>query len=94
LRAEVLGVLVRSLALCHQPLQRLPEWAAHLDREALGLLPDEVRLSSDDRVGRTLVSLFDADRASLLNRLLLEIVAGQGPAVVATGRSQRLAGED
>lgn len=73
--AKALGVLVRNLALCHQPLYSLSEWAAHFDPAALGLLPDEVRLLNDDRVGRALVSLFDADRASLLNRLVLDMVA-------------------
>jgi len=64
-----------NLALCHQPLYSLPEWAAHFDPAAVGLLPDEVRLLNDDRVGRALVSLFDADRASLLNRPVLDMVA-------------------
>jgi len=73
--AKALGVVVRNLALCHQPLYSLSEWAAHFDPAALGLLPDEVRLLNDDRVGRALVSLFDADRASLLNRLVLDMVA-------------------
>ena len=73
--AKALGVLVRNLALCHQPLYSLGEWAGPFDPALLGLLPDEVRLLNDDRVGRALVSLFDADRASLLNRLVLDMVA-------------------
>ena len=71
--AKALGVLVRNLSLCHQPLYSLGEWAAPFDPVLLGLLPDEVRLLNDDRVGRALVSLFDADRASLLNRLVLDM---------------------
>ena len=71
--AKALGVLVRNLSLCHQPLYSLGEWAAPFDPALLGLLPDEVRLLNDDRVGRALVSLFDADRASLLNRLVLDM---------------------
>ena len=72
--AKALGVLVRNLALCHQPVYALGEWAAPFDPGLLGLRPDEVRLVNDDRVGRALVSLFDADRASLLNRLVLDMV--------------------
>lgn len=36
---------------------------------ALGVEPDEVGLLCDDRVGRALDRLFDADRASLLTEL-------------------------
>ena len=41
----------------------------------LGLDADQVHLLNDDRVGRALLSLFDADRASLLNRMVLGAVA-------------------
>ena len=73
--AKALGVLVRNLALSHQPVYALGEWAAPFDPALLGLLHDEARLLNDDRVGRALALLFDADRASLLNRLVLDAVA-------------------
>ncbi len=73
--ATALGVLVRNLALCHQPVYALGEWAAPFDPALLGLGPGQVHLLNDDRVGRALVSLFDADRASLLNRLVLDMVS-------------------
>lgn len=73
--AKALGVLVRNLALSHQPVYGLGEWAAPFDPAFLGLEPDEVRLLNDDRVGRALALLFDADRASFLNRLVLDAVA-------------------
>lgn len=73
--ATALGVLVRNLALCHQPVYALGEWAVPFDPVLLGLGAEQVRLLNDDRVGRALVSLFDADRASLLNRLVLDMVA-------------------
>ncbi|WP_343577776.1 IS1634 family transposase [Mycobacterium sp.] len=72
--AKALGVLVRNLALSHQPVYALGEWAAPFDPALLGLQRDEVRLLNDDRVGRALGLLFDADRASLLNRLVLDAV--------------------
>jgi transposase len=73
--AKALGVLVRNLALSHQPVYALGEWAAPFDPALLGLLAEERRLLNDDRVGRALALLFDADRASLLNRLVLDAVA-------------------
>src|SRR6266542_1646767 len=54
-----------------------------LQTETIGALPivnhflerlDEGGLLNDDRVGRALARLFDADRASLLNRLVLDAV--------------------
>jgi transposase len=41
----------------------------------LGLGPGEAELCNDDRVGRMLARLFDADRASLATRLVLDAIA-------------------
>ena len=73
--ARALGVLVRNLVLHREPVYALGEWAAPFDPAVLGLDEDHAHLVNDDRVGRALLSLFDADRASLLNRLVLGAVA-------------------
>jgi transposase len=73
--ARALGVLVRNLVLHREPVYALGEWAAPFDPSVLGLDADQVHLLNDDRVGRALLSLFDADRASLLNRMVLGAVA-------------------
>jgi transposase len=73
--ATSLGVLVRNLVLHREPVYALGEWAAPFDPAVLGLEGDQVHLLNDDRVGRALASLFDADRSSLLNRLALSAVA-------------------
>lgn len=73
--AKPLGVVVRNLTLGHQPVYALGEWAAPFDHTLLGLEPGEADLLNDDRAGRALHALFDADRASLLNRLVLDAVA-------------------
>jgi len=73
--AKSLGVLVRNLVLHREPVYALGEWAAPFDPAVLGLNKDRVHLLNDDRVGRALLSLFDADRASLLNKLVLGAVA-------------------
>lgn len=72
--SKSLGVVVRNLALSHQPLYGLEEWVAGTDPGVLGLQGDEVHLVNDDRVGRALELLFDADRSSLLGRLVLDAV--------------------
>src|SRR5664280_1031762 len=73
--AKALGVLVRNLVLHREPVYALGEWAAPFDPSVLGLDVDQVHLLNDDRVGRALLSLFDADRASMLNRMVLGAVA-------------------
>lgn len=72
--ATAVGVVVANLVLGHQPVYALGEWAAPFDPALLGLGPGEAELLNDDRVGRMLARLFDADRASLLTRLVLGAV--------------------
>lgn len=64
-------ILVMNLCVSREPLYGIAEWAARHDPTALGLDAQEVGLLSDDRVGRALDQLFDADRASLLTELVL-----------------------
>ena len=61
--AVVLGAVARHLAVEHRPLYAIGEWAANYAPELLGLGDSEFDLLNDDRVGRTLTRLFDADRA-------------------------------
>lgn len=76
--ATALGLVIRNLVIARQPVYALGEWAAPFDPALLGLAPDptgdESELVNDDRIGRTLARLFDADRASLLTRLVLDAV--------------------
>jgi transposase len=76
--ATAIGVVVRNLVLHREPVYALADWAAPFEPGLLGLDAEEVRLLNDDRVGRMLVRLFDADRASLLTRLLLDAIAAFG----------------
>jgi transposase len=73
--AAVIGVVVRNLCLAREPLYGLAEWAERFDPGLLGLAPGEVGLLNDDRVGRALDQLFDADRGSLLTELMLGVIA-------------------
>lgn len=72
--AVVLGVVVRNLVTHREPVYAMGEWAAPYAPELLDLFPDEVSALNDDRVGRTLERLFDADRASLLTEVVLAVV--------------------
>ena len=71
--ATAVALVVANLLLGREPLYGLGEWAARFDPVLLGLAPAEVELLNDDRVGRALERLFDADRASLLTQLLLGV---------------------
>jgi transposase len=72
--AAALGVAVRNLVVRHAPVYALGEWAGRYDPAMVGLAGDEPELLNDDRIGRMLARLFDADRASLLTRLVLDAV--------------------
>lgn len=76
--AAALGVVVRNLCVDHEPVYALGEWAAPFAPGVLGLEVGEVGLLNDDRVGRSLDRLFDADRASLLTAVVLRAVRAFG----------------
>jgi transposase len=69
--ARTIKVLVLNLCVAREPLYGIGEWASHFEAAALGVEAEEVALLCDDRVGRALDRLFDADRASLLTELTL-----------------------
>jgi transposase len=69
-----LGVLVRNLVLARVPLYGLGEWARPWVPALLGLQPAQVPLLNDDRVGRALDRLFDADRRALLTTLVVHMI--------------------
>lgn len=73
--ATVIGVIVRNLSVAREPLYGLAEWAGRCDPALLGLGPDEALLLNDDRAGRALDQLFDADRGSLLTQLMLGVIS-------------------
>jgi transposase len=70
--ARALGVLVRNIVLNdRQPIYTHAEWAARAEPALLGLADGQAACLNDDRVGRALDRLFDADRAALLTELVL-----------------------
>ncbi len=73
--AVAIGLLVRNLCVAREPLYGLKEWAGRFDPRLLGLAAEELELLNDDRVGRALDQLFDADRASLLTELVVGVIS-------------------
>jgi transposase len=72
--AAVIQVVVANIAAGHLPVYALGEWAAAYDPAVLGLGPDDAAALNDDRVGRMLDRLFDADRASLITATVLRAI--------------------
>ncbi|MGH8961682.1 MAG: IS1634 family transposase [Jatrophihabitantaceae bacterium] len=73
--AAAIRLVVTNLVAGREPLYGLGEWAARYDPALLGLSADEVSVLNDDRVGRALEALFDADRASLLTGVVLRAIS-------------------
>ncbi len=72
---RTLGVVLRTLILnSRQPVYRHVEWAQQVEPALLGLQPGEAAWLNDDRVGRALARLFDADRSALLTELVVNAV--------------------
>jgi transposase len=76
--ATAIRVLVVNLLVGRTPLYGLGEWAAPYAPGLLGLPGGDTGWLNDDRVGRALVSLFDADRASLLTELIVGVIGEFG----------------
>jgi len=73
--AKALRVAITNICIHHEPVYGLGKWAKGRDPKTMGLDDNDVSYLNDDRVGRALSRLFDADRASLLNDLVLKAVA-------------------
>jgi transposase len=72
--ATTLTALVGHLLLCRRPLYGLRDWFGRRVPEHLGLEPADTLLLNDDRIGRALQCLFEADGASLLTALVMHVV--------------------
>jgi len=73
--AAAIRLVIANLVLGREPLYALGDWAARYDPALLGMAEAQVAAVNDDRVGRALDALFDADRASLLTAVLLEAIS-------------------
>jgi transposase len=71
---DALGVLVRNLVVTRVPLYRESEWAQRVVPELLELDAQQIALVNDDRIGRGLDRLFDADRSAFLTDFVVHMV--------------------
>ena len=72
--ARCLMTLLRNLLLAREPLYGLAGWASVYRPDLLELSPREIALLNDDRLGRALETLFDADRASLQTEIVVRAI--------------------
>lgn len=71
---KVLLLLIRNLVIDRQPLYNLSAWARGRLPMTTGFTESELDHLNDDRVGRALDRLFDADRAAMLTDLILHLI--------------------
>ena len=71
---KALGLLLRNLVLARVPIYSLEEWARDKVPALLQVSASDLQLLNDDRVGRALDRLFDADRSALLTDLMVHMV--------------------
>ena len=63
--SRALLVLLKNILICREPIYGVGEWAAGWAPDVLGLDSKELGHLNDDRMGRCLDKLFDADHSSL-----------------------------
>jgi len=71
--AQALGVLLRSLIVEREPIYRQQETVHGFASGMFGVAAEAMEHLSDDRLGRALDHLFDADRTALLTEVVLAV---------------------
>jgi len=67
-------VLVRNYLVCREPIYGVGEWAERFAPDLLGLSSRQVAALNDDRVGRCLDRLFEADYSSMVLALVAHVI--------------------
>jgi transposase len=76
--ALALGVLLRSIIVEREPIYRQQETTSGFAQGLFGPSPEQMERLTDDRIGRALDHLFEADRAVLLTEVVLMLGRGFG----------------
>jgi transposase len=71
--SQALGVLLRSIIVEREPIYRQQETVTAFGAGLFGLDAHQARRLADDRIGRALDHLFDADRAALLTEIVVAV---------------------
>ncbi|MDG6229809.1 MAG: IS1634 family transposase [Candidatus Thermoplasmatota archaeon] len=72
--AQIIGVLLRNIILDRTSMYDIQDWAHRYRPDLLGLDAGQLTSLNDDRIGRDLDMLFDADRASLLTEIVVRTI--------------------
>jgi len=71
--SRALGVLLRSIIVEREPIYRQQETVQVFASGMFGLTAEEMEHLGDDRLGRALDRLFDADRAALITEVVVTV---------------------
>jgi transposase len=71
--SRALGVLLRSIIVEREPIYRQQETVQAFASGMFGIAAEEMQHLGDDRLGRALDRLFDADRAALLTEVVVTV---------------------
>ena len=69
-----LGVLLRNIILDRGPVYSINGWGSPFRPNLICLKTDEISRLNDDRIGRALDLLFDADRASMMTETVVHVI--------------------
>jgi transposase len=67
-------VLIRNILLEREPAYGMAEWTVQFNPALLGLSPAMAMQINDDRIGRSLDLLYDADRGSMLTEIAVRSI--------------------
>src|ERR1035437_3716916 len=70
--AQALGVLLRSIIVEREPIYRQQETVQDFAPGLFGVPAEDMTGLGDDRIGRALDQLFDADRGALLTEVVVQ----------------------
>ncbi|MHB8561825.1 MAG: IS1634 family transposase [Thermoplasmataceae archaeon] len=71
---QCIGIMIRNILVAREPIYGIREWAEKYPPALLGMGTDHVEKLNDDRIGRSLDRLFDADRSSLMTEIVVHAV--------------------
>ena len=69
-----IGILLRNIIIEREPLYGLRDWSERYRPELLNMDHNQMKFLNDDRVGRALDYLYDADRATLLTEIAVKAI--------------------
>lgn len=70
---QALGVLLRSIIVEREPIYRQQECVGGFEAGLFGISAQQMEHLSDDRIGRALDRLFDADRSAMLTEIVVSV---------------------